>query len=132
MYFLGILMIFFHSKHKRIGDLVAGTIVIYERKRKKKRKDPFLKELEKRNIQPGGLELDDWSKKKIGAREWNLLKTYMERRQTLGAVEREKLTLQVAEVLFPLIQVEFEGKPNGEVEMNLLTLYMVLREDWEY
>jgi uncharacterized RDD family membrane protein YckC len=132
MYFLGILMIFFHPKHKRIGDLVAGTIVIYERKRKKKKKDPFLKELEKRNIQPGRLELDDWSRKKIGTREWNLLKTYMERRQTLVAAEREKLTLQVAEVLFPLIQVEFEGKPNGEVEMNLLALYMVLREDWEY
>jgi uncharacterized RDD family membrane protein YckC len=132
MYFFGILMIFFHPKHKRIGDLVAGTIVIYERKRKKKKKDPFLKELEKRNIQPGRLELDDWSKKKIGAREWNLLKTYMERRQTLGAAEREKLMLQVAEVLFPLIQVELEGKPNGEVEMNLLALYMVLREDWEY
>jgi uncharacterized RDD family membrane protein YckC len=132
MYFLGILMIFFHPKHKRMGDLVAGTIVIYERKRKKNRKDPFLKELEKRNIQPERLELDDWSRKKIGTREWNLLKTYMERRQTLGAVDREKLTLQVAEVLFPLIQVEFEGKPNGEVEMNLLALYMVLREDWEY
>jgi uncharacterized RDD family membrane protein YckC len=134
MYFLGILMIFFHSKHKRIGDLVAGTIVIYERKRKKKKKkkDPFLKELEKRNIQPERLELDDWSKKKIGTREWNLLKTYMVRRQTLGAVDRENLTLQVAEVLFPLIQVEFEGKPTGEVEMNLLALYMVLREDWEY
>jgi uncharacterized RDD family membrane protein YckC len=132
MYLLGILMIFFHSKHKRVGDLVAGTIVIYERKRKKGKKNPFLKEMEKRKIQPERMVLDDWTKKKIGAREWNLLKTYMERRQTLGVLEREKLTLKVAGVLFPLLQVEFEGKPYEAVEMDLLALYMVLREDWEF
>jgi uncharacterized RDD family membrane protein YckC len=132
MYLLGILMIFFHSKHKRVGDLVAGTVVIYERKRKKRKKNAFQKEMEKRNIQPGRMELDDWSKKKIGAREWDILKTYMERRQTLGTVEREKLTIKVASVLLPLRQVEFEGKPYVEVEKDLLALYMVLREDWEF
>jgi uncharacterized RDD family membrane protein YckC len=132
MYLLGILMIFFHPTHKRVGDLVAGTIVIYERKRKKKRKDSFQKELERRHIQPGRIQLDDWSKKKIGTREWNILKTFMERRQSLGAADREKLTLQVAGVLFPLIQVEWVGKSYIEVEMDLLALYMVLREDWEY
>ncbi|MFL6518461.1 MAG: RDD family protein, partial [Bacillus sp. (in: firmicutes)] len=36
-YFLGVIMIFFHSKHKRLGDLVAGTIVVHERKAKRKK-----------------------------------------------------------------------------------------------
>jgi uncharacterized RDD family membrane protein YckC len=132
MYLLGILMIFFHPNHKRVGDLVAGTVVIYERKRKKAKKNPFQKEMEKRNIQTSRIELDDWSKKKIGVQEWNLLKTYIERRQTLGTVEREKLTLKVAGVLFPVVQVEFEGKQYVEIEMDLLALYMMLRDDWEF
>lgn len=131
MYLLGILMIFFHSKHKRIGDLVAGTIVIYERKRKK-RKNPYQKELTKRNIDPDRIVLDEWSKKKIGAREWNLLKTYVDRRKTLANMDREKLTLKVAGVLFPLVQIDYSGKSPEEIEVDLLALYMVLREDWEF
>ena len=35
-YLVGMLMIFFHPKNKRIGDLMAGTIVVHERKAKKK------------------------------------------------------------------------------------------------
>ncbi|WP_223631568.1 RDD family protein, partial [Pseudomonas atacamensis] len=37
-YLLGMIMVFFHSKHKRLGDLVAGTIVVHERKAKRKKK----------------------------------------------------------------------------------------------
>lgn len=34
-YLVGILMIFFHSQHKRLGDMVAGTLVVHERSKKK-------------------------------------------------------------------------------------------------
>ncbi len=45
-YFLGMMMMFFHSKHKRLGDFVAGTIVVHERKTKSNKK---LTALEKRD-----------------------------------------------------------------------------------
>ncbi|GAE29698.1 RDD family protein [Halalkalibacter hemicellulosilyticus] len=50
-YLLGILMIFFHSKHKRLGDLAAGTLVVHERRvRKRKKKTAIEKEIERRGI----------------------------------------------------------------------------------
>jgi len=42
-------MIFFHSQHKRIGDLASGTIIVFQRKTKrKKKKNPLEKEIKKR------------------------------------------------------------------------------------
>lgn len=38
LFLLGIIMIFLHSRHKRIGDLAAGTLVIYQPKSKRKKK----------------------------------------------------------------------------------------------
>jgi uncharacterized RDD family membrane protein YckC len=131
LYFLGMLMIFLHAKHKRIGDLVAGTIVIYEHKRKKKAKQ-LDKELVKRNIDQVKMDVDDWSKKKITAKEWNLLKTYVDRRRSLSGVDKEKLTYKVASVLFPIIQRDMEGQSPEQLETDLLALYMVLKEDWEF
>jgi uncharacterized RDD family membrane protein YckC len=131
LYFLGMLMIFLHAKHKRVGDLVAGTIVIYERNRKKKDKQ-LNKELVKRNIDPVKMEIDEWSKKKITSKEWNLLKTYVERRKSLSGLDKEKLTLKVASVLFPLIQKDYSSLSSEQLERDLLALYMVLREDWEF
>ena len=61
-YFLGIIMIFFHSKHKRLGDLVAGTIVVHERKTKRKKKlSPLENEIERRGLSKDELTIDDWT-----------------------------------------------------------------------
>jgi uncharacterized RDD family membrane protein YckC len=37
-YLVGMLMIFFHTKHKRLGDLVAGTVVVHERRKRKRKR----------------------------------------------------------------------------------------------
>src|SRR5690625_7545503 len=44
-YFLGIITIFFHSKNKRIGDIVSGTIDVHERpgKRRDSRFERFIR-----------------------------------------------------------------------------------------
>ena len=73
-----------------------------------------------------------WSKKKIGIREWELLNTYIVRRPALTLKEREKMTMQVAAILFPLLGVDAAYKPLEEVENTLFAAYSLLKEDWQY
>lgn len=129
-YFVGLLMIFLHPKHKRIGDLAAGTIVVYEGKRSKQ-KNALEKEIDQWGIDPERISLSDWSRKKIGTQEWNLLKTYVERRASLSKNDRVEMTQKVAGILLPLIEEETQ-KPPEVLEADLLALYLKLREDWEF
>ena len=132
-YFLGILMIFFHSKHKRIGDLVAGTIVIHERKAKrKKNRSPIEKEILNRRLTKDHLVIDEWALKSINQKDWNLIKTYSNRFTQLNQNERFDLTQQISGILFPKLGLDLAGKTNHVLEDSLLVLYLILREDWEY
>jgi uncharacterized RDD family membrane protein YckC len=133
-YLLGILMIFFHSQHKRIGDLAAGTIVVYQRKTKrKKKKNRLEKAIEKRlTANPVLLELDEWTIKKFGSREWKLIETFIKRRPSLAAKEQNDMTLQVAAILFPMLGMKPANQPLREVENTLFALYILLKEEWQY
>ena len=129
-YLLGILLIFFHPKHKRIGDLTAGTLVVYQRKFRSKANMTLEKEIAKKANRT--IEVDEWSLKKYGAREWDLLKTYIRRHSNLVTKERNEMTIQVADILLPLIGLETEGRPTEEIEADLFALYIKLREEWDY
>jgi len=132
-YFLGILMIFFHSKHKRIGDLVAGTIVIHERKARKTVKlSPLEKEITKRGLTKDDVTIDEWALKSISQKDWNLIKTYSNRFIQLPQNERDKLTTQMADILFPKLGLDSAGKGNHVLEDTLLILYLILKEEWAY
>lgn len=132
-HFLGLIMIFFHSKHKRIGDLVAGTIVVHERKAKKKKKLTAIeREFEKRGLTKERLHIEEWTLKSLGTKEWNLVKTYCSRFTQLPLEERNELTIQVAEILFHKIGLQLEGKSGREIEDTLLILYLLLKDEWEF
>ncbi|WP_144548124.1 RDD family protein [Bacillus sp. X1(2014)] len=132
-YFLGIIMIFFHSKHKRLGDLVAGTIVVHERKAKPKKKlSPLENELDNRGLSRDDLILDEWTLKSLGMKDWKLVKTYAGRFLQIPLDERNQLTEQIAVILFPKIGLDPSGKTTEELENNLLVLYLVLLDDWEF
>lgn len=132
-YFLGIVMVFFHPKHKRIGDLVAGTIVIHERKRKsKKRVSVVDREISKRGLSREDLVIDDIKLQTFGTKEWHLIKKYCNRMLTVTPIERKDLTRQVANVLFPKIDLDVEGKTETELENTLLVLFLKLKDEWEY
>ncbi|MBE1555247.1 RDD family protein [Sporosarcina limicola] len=132
-YFLGIIMIFFHSKHKRIGDLVAGTIVVHERKGKRKKKlSPIEQEIAKKGLTKDDLTIEEWSLKSISQKDWNLIKTYSNRLMQLPTNERSELTLQMAWLLFPRFGLELVGKSNLDLENTLLVLYLILKEEWAY
>ena len=132
-YLVGMLMIFFHPKNKRIGDLVAGTIVVHERKAKKKsRLSAIEKEIERRGLSKDDLVIEEWAFRSLGAKEWNLVKTYSHRLLQLPISERVQLTNKMAEILLPKIGIEVEGKEVYELENALLILYLLLKEEWEF
>ncbi|MEH7415366.1 RDD family protein [Neobacillus drentensis] len=132
-YFLGIVMIFFHPKHKRLGDLVAGTIVVHERKAKKKKKlSPIEKEINLRGLSQNDLGLDEWTLKSFTAKDWKLVSTYASRFHQLPVEERNQLTKQIADLLLTKTGIDLVEKKETELENDLLILYLILKEEWEF
>lgn len=132
-YLVGMLMIFFHSKHKRLGDLVAGTIVVHERRGKKKKKVSKLdKRIAEKGLSSEGGLVEEWALKSLGAKEWKLLKTYAERLETLNADDRIVMTRKMADILFPKLGLDPSSKHYDELEDMLLVLYLQMKEEWEY
>ncbi|MFE8694870.1 RDD family protein [Cytobacillus sp. FJAT-53684] len=132
-YFLGLLMIFFHSKHKRIGDLVAGTIVVHERKAKRKKKlSAIEKEIEKRGLTKDDLIIEEWAKKSLGSKEWDIIRAYCNRFLQLPLEERSQLTAQLADILFLKLGIAVEGKNERELEDSILILYLILKDEWAF
>ncbi|WP_066062556.1 RDD family protein [Neobacillus soli] len=132
-YFLGIIMIFFHPKHKRLGDLVAGTIVVHERKEKrKKRLTPIEKEIVSRGISRDDLIIDEWTLKAFTAKDWRLINTYAARFTQLTLVERNQFARQIGEILLQKIGQDVLGKNEQELENTLLVLYLILKDEWEF
>ncbi|MCA0150029.1 MULTISPECIES: RDD family protein [Rossellomorea] len=131
-YFLGMIMIFLHSKHKRLGDIVAGTIVVHERRVKGKRKEKAIeKEIRQRGLRQEDLSVEEWTLKQLGTKEWNLVRTYANRFLQLPLSERNQLSKKLADILFPKLGMDMEGKTYEELENTLLLLYLALREEWE-
>ncbi|PGY08128.1 RDD family protein [Bacillus sp. AFS031507] len=132
-YFLGIIMIFFHSKHKRLGDLVAGTIVVHERKAKRNKKPTSLEEeINNRGLTKEDLTIDEWTLKSLGTKDWKLVSTYASRFLQIPLMERNQLTEQIAELLFPKIGLVPEGEKTSDLENTLLVLYLILKDEWEF
>ena len=132
-YFIGMVMIFLHSKHKRVGDLVAGTIVVHERRVKGKRKEKAIeKEIRRRGLRKEDITVEAWELKQLGAKEWQLVKTYSNRFVQLPLSERNQLTKKLAFILYPKLGLDVQDKTYEEIEYTLLLLYLALREEWEF
>jgi hypothetical protein len=132
-YFLAIIMVFFHSKHKRLGDIVAGTIVVHERKAKRKKKpSPLENEIDNRGPSKDDLIIDEWTLKSLGMKEWKLVSTYASRFLQIPLAERDQLTNQIAGLLFPKIGLDAVEKTTSELENILLVLYLMLKDEWEF
>ncbi|MEH7502632.1 RDD family protein [Neobacillus drentensis] len=132
-YFLAIIMVFFHSKHKRLGDIVAGTIVVHERKAKRKKKQsPLENEIDNRGLSKDDIIIDEWTLKSLGMKEWKLVSTYASRFLQIPLAERDQLTIQIAELLFPKIGLDAVEKTTSKLENTLLVLYLILKEEWEF
>lgn len=132
-YFIGMLMVFFHPRHKRLGDLAAGTIVVHERKTKVKKKTTTIeKEIERLGVSKDDLHLEEWALRSLQMKDWNLIKTYSSRLLQLPEAERGQLTRQVAVILLPKIGIDIAAKNDRELEQALLMLYLKLKDEFEY
>lgn len=131
-YVLGMILVYAHPKHKRLGDIVAGTIVVHERRAKKTRMSRHDKEIRRRNLKIDDVTIEEWELKQLGEKEWTLLKGYAERFTNLPLSKRNELTKKLVEILFPKVGLSKEKKTYEQLENMLLVIYLKLREDWEY
>ena len=131
-YLIGMILIFTHSKHKRLGDIVAGTIVVHEREHKKNKNSALQREIQARHLSKETLHFDEWALKSLGVKEWNLLKAYSERLFQLPMEERYELTKKMANVLLVKVGMDKAKKSNKDLEDMLLVLYLTMKDEWDY
>ncbi|MDX8046390.1 RDD family protein [Gracilibacillus sp. S3-1-1] len=130
-YALGILLVFAHPKHKRLGDLAAGTIVVHERRKKSFKPSALEKHIANLGLQKEELPLEAFHLKQFNQKDWQLLKTYAERIVDISPNEKATLTEQVSNILLPKISTLIESNTRGN-EANLLLLYLHLKDEWEF
>ncbi|PWU67984.1 RDD family protein [Gracilibacillus dipsosauri] len=130
-YLVGMIMIFSHQKHKRLGDLTAGTIVVHERANKSNRLSPLEKYIQKKNLQKEELAIDAFHLKQFTNKDWRLLSTYCSRLPDIKQEERTELTRQIADILLPKIESEVASLHRSDEDI-LLLLYLHLKEEWEF
>lgn len=130
-YALGIILIFAHSKHKRLGDMAAGTLVVHEKGKKSKKQTSAEKYIKRKGLQKDTLPLESFQLNRFSQQDWQLLQTYTYRIAEMPAAEKDTFTRQVSDILLPKIEdgVSFDEKNKEEI---LLLLYLHLKEEWEY
>jgi len=130
---LGIMLIFFHQKHKRLGDLAAGTIVVHDQgSKRKKKKDIAEKMIEQNNWESDGLQFDSFLLDQLTEQDFELVKTYCGRYTDLPDHEKDQLTKQVGAIILPKLALEEHLHSVREIQQILFVLYVKLRDEWEY
>jgi uncharacterized RDD family membrane protein YckC len=129
-YFLGALVMLFSSKDKRIGDMVAGTIVIIEQGRERlKRKKTIDKTISKWQSRLPVLVLDEASRQRISSKDWQLLHGWMERLPGLPSDKRDELSIPITRHF--TVKLEHSSAQFYDTSAYLVALYKELRSDWE-
>ncbi|WP_025027227.1 RDD family protein [Caldalkalibacillus mannanilyticus] len=132
-YFLGGLVSFFHSKEKRIGDMIAGTIVVLdEGKIRQKDKEQKEKLLQKRAATiPTEWCLTEYQKQHIKIEDWKLLNSFIERLSTLTKEKEEEYSKTIAAHFIKVLDLEYSSKTMEASTSFLLALYQQLKDEWE-
>ncbi|MCI3926902.1 RDD family protein [Paenibacillus sp. TRM 82003] len=153
LYFVGALFSFFHPHDKRLGDLAAGTAVVYElggskrlTKRMKKQRETWKADLPALNLEP-------WIRERVTEAEWALVSGFAERLAYLDPKRAESLAADIVELLAPKLGLDERWEewkaslppppPPGMLPTRsvpkgrsvpvawALALYEELRPDWE-
>lgn len=143
-YFAGALFSFLHPNDKRLGDIAAGTVVVYEERgerRKRKRMDRML--LKWRPYMPD-FALEAWERERLNGDDWALLSGFAERLPYMSAFRSERMALSIVELLVPKLGLE-ERWHEAVVAANrmpaqakpipiswTLRIYELARQDWEW
>jgi hypothetical protein len=130
-FFLGTVIMFFHAKDKRLGDLAAGTIVVrdlqHEELRKRKQVQKWLKRFkEKHEIQ---IPLPDTVQESIEREDWLLLSRFIERLPSLEKQKAEELSRVLALRLGTNLMLDQNLMMKYHPTVFLVALYEKLNED---
>ncbi|MEK4341399.1 RDD family protein [Brevibacillus sp. FSL L8-0710] len=130
-YLLGSIVSFFHPRDKRIGDLVAGTIVVVEEGAARTRfRGRWGRQVERWKAEAPPVLLDERQKRAITREDWNLLATFVDRLPSLSEGKRIELAMQIVRRICTRIDwpdgQAAEAHPVGFV----LRLYEQLKHEW--
>lgn len=130
-YLLGGLVSFFHPQDKRIGDLVAGTIVVIETtKRTLAGKKRIEKEWNQWKAQSVTVHLDEEAKQRMDHKDWQMLSTYLERLPLLSEEKKSELGLQIAVHLYEKGIGDNRTVAETRSIPFLLAVYEQVKDDW--
>jgi uncharacterized RDD family membrane protein YckC len=133
LYGLGAVVCFFHPRDKRVGDLIAGTVVVIDHVRDRElMKRRLNKELAKRSFALPELNLQDVHKKRITHEDWQLLSSYMQRLPQLNPSKRLELGQQITQYLLKRLELEAANMYDYDPVSFLVALYQQLREEREF
>lgn len=118
-FLLGMVTMFVHPKEKRIGDLVAGTLVVQERKTRVKEIPFYYTHLSLTKKEKQDFRL----LQVISSELFRVLESFLGRRKDLDPARRKELAKLLIQTGWPNIEV-FEGKE----EVFLEKIYLYLRE----
>jgi uncharacterized RDD family membrane protein YckC len=131
-YVVGIIASFLHPRGKRLGDMLAGTVVIYDRESRTNEARQLAKKamyLEGWNLT--SFTLEEHHKRIITREEWLMLESIVERRNELTLEKEEELGKRMARYFMNRLELSAEIATRVTHMAFLLTLYEQLRADWE-
>ncbi|HXE64742.1 MAG TPA: RDD family protein [Bryobacteraceae bacterium] len=112
MYAIGLVTMFLNSRNKRVGDLVAGSIVI--RESKKNKQAPWLpapvsqpQPFTSRPAHPGA--------QRISVEDLRLMDTFLNRRHDMTGDVRSRMASQILARLKGQIEIPDDGRPAEEI-----------------
>jgi uncharacterized RDD family membrane protein YckC len=104
-YGVGILSVFLSKQNKRLGDFVAGTVVVHEKTVDDAR--PFLE------IRPGDAATV-YDVNRITLDELHLIETFLQRRDTFNPALRGSMAAQISTRIAKKLEVQVYGWPANE------------------
>lgn len=103
IYAIGIVTMLLNSKNRRLGDLVAGTLVVHDKKIQEG--DLFFNTPEK---QP---EVTVYQAGRLGAPEIELIETFLARRLDIPADVRKQSALRIADIISTKLGIDAAARP---------------------
>jgi uncharacterized RDD family membrane protein YckC len=131
-YTIGIVVSFLHKKDKRIGDMLAGTVVVIDLIRNRKKQQKQMEKLLNRwNDFLPDFVVTDAQKSKMTREDWIMLSTFMERLPRLTKVKLSEISQRLATHLFQKLEIKGLELDFNKPTTFLIVLYKQTREDWE-
>lgn len=133
-YLVGMAVCFFHPLDKRLGDMVAGTVVVFEEGRQISRKRRRIEKALAGWIVPP-LDLSEEQRRRISREDWSMLEAWIERLPDLPPARQEVLGARLAKHLRDRLEGASAGADGrsgsgGSAEF-LIGLYRAIRDEWE-